>query len=200
MIKFSFVPVVYIFRTSAALLGWGGTFKTCWKLTVPLITATLMQMKKKSRRSRSQPCSLTVWLDLDAEHLVVAASSFSQAHKSQFLNLEVLSPYIRGELGEDSRRLDDKLLSPTCFLVQPIYTISLAPCLLTSEMRVMFSRERARAMGSVLAEVQGQLSLGQAQCSPTASPYSSVRHLASELSTLLIAVFSEDIVPSPFDV
>lgn len=176
MIKFSFVPVVYIFRTSAALLGGGGeTFKTCWKLTVPLITAILMQMKKKkSRRNRSQPCSFTVWLDLDAEHLVVAASSFSQAHKSQFLNLEVLSPKIRGEIGVDSPRLEDKLLSPTCFLVQPIYTTSLAPCLLTSEMRVMFSRERARAMGSVLAQVQGQLSLGQAQCSLTASPYSRV--------------------------
>lgn len=128
----------------------------------------------------------------------MAASSFSQAHKSQFLNLEVLSPKIRGEIGVDSPRLEDKLLSPTWFLVQPIYTTSLAPCLLTSEMRVMFSRERARAVGSVLAEVQDQLSLGQAQCSLTASPYSRVWHLASELSTL--AVFSEDIVPSPFDV
>lgn len=174
MIKFSFVPVVYIFRTSAALLGWGENFQNLLEAYSASDNSNTDADEKKSRRSRSQPCSLTVWLDLDAEHLVVAASSFSQAHKSQVLNLEVLSPYIRGELGEDSRRLDDKLLSPTCFLVQPIYSISLAPCLLTSEMRVMFSRERARAMGSVLAEVQGQLSLGQAQCSPTASPYSRV--------------------------
>lgn len=176
MIKFSFVPVVYIFRTSAALLGGRrGNFQNLLEAYSASDNSNPdVDEKKKSRRNRSQPCSFTVWLDLDAEHLVVAASSFSQAHKSQFLNLEVLSPKIRGEIGVDSPRLEDKLLSPTWFLVQPIYTTSLAPCLLTSEMRVMFSRERARAMGSVLAQVQGQLSLGQAQCSLTASPYSRV--------------------------
>lgn len=94
MIRFSFAPVAYIFSTAAAYLQ--GKEKNFQNL---LSASTDSIPESDEKNGQEEPCPLTVWSDLDADHPVLAASPFSQALKVPALSNPVaVGPHVQAEL------------------------------------------------------------------------------------------------------
>ena len=123
-----------------------------------------MQVEKTSRRGRSQPCSLAVWSDSDAEHLVLAASSLSWAPSSLKSRGHGLLIQRGGRSGRATARRQ------TAFSAANICYVfgSLPPDLIRDESS--FINGQATCHGeSALAELWGWLSL--ARCRAAQQPF-----------------------------
>lgn len=152
MIRFSFVPVVYIFRTAAALFVGKKTqqlSKPASSLAVPPMTTSDADGKKEQEEKISALSScylvrLGCWASCLSCLLLLLSPPRPNSLNSKGQS-KAKGFWVRGEVGMDGPKLEDKLLS-----LQPISATSLAPCHLTSlGMRVTLSRERQHAMESL---------------------------------------------------